>query len=157
MIPLTTSNAAFIPSIQVVESLKKILADTHILYVKAHGFHWNVTGFRFNDLHSFFGNQYNELFTALDELGERIRKLGQKAPSSMAELMKLSSIKESSSNLNAQEMLKALLEGHISLSTSCKNLFVISEQGKDYATMDLATKRIESHEKSIWVLRSLLE
>lgn len=157
MIPLTTSNAAFIPSIQVVESLKKILADTHILYVKAHGFHWNVTGFRFNDLHSFFGNQYNELFTALDEIGERIRKLGQKAPSSMAELMKLSSIKESSSNLNAQEMLKALLEGHISLSTSCKNLFVISEQGKDYATMDLATKRCESHEKSIWVLRSLLE
>lgn len=157
MIPLTTSNASFIPSIQVVESLRKILADTHILYVKAHGFHWNVTGFRFNDLHSFFGIQYNELFTALDELGERIRKLGQKAPSSMAELMKLASIKESSSNLNAQEMLKALLEGHISLSTSCKNLFVISEQGKDYATMDLATKRIESHEKSIWMLRSLLE
>lgn len=157
MIPLTNSNAAFIPSIQVVESLRKILADTHILYVKAHGFHWNVTGFRFNDLHAFSGNQYNELFTALDELGERIRKLGQKAPSSMAELIKLASIKESNSNLNAQEMLKALLEGHISLSTSCKNLFVISEQGKDYATMDLATKQIESHEKSIWMLKSLLE
>ena len=157
MIPLTTATAAFIPSIQVVESLKKILADTHILYVKAHGFHWNVTGFRFNDLHAFFGNQYTELFEAIDDLGERIRKLGQKAPSSMAELMKLASIKESGSNLNAQEMLKALLEGHQALSTSCKNLFVISEQGKDYATMDLATKRIESHEKSIWMLKSLLE
>jgi starvation-inducible DNA-binding protein len=147
---MLSPNAAFMPSVQVVESLRKILADTHTLYVKVHGFHWNVTGFRFNDLHAFFGSQYNEL-------GERIRKLGQKAPSSMAELMKLASIKESSSNLNAQEMLKSLLEGHQTLTISYKNLFVISEQGKDYATMDLATKRIESHEKSIWMLRSLLE
>jgi starvation-inducible DNA-binding protein len=154
---MLSPNAAFMPSVQVVESLRKILADTHTLYVKVHGFHWNVTGFRFNDLHAFFGSQYNELFSALDELGERIRKLGQKAPSSMAELMKLASIKESSSNLNAQEMLKSLLEGHQTLTISYKNLFVISEQGKDYATMDLATKRIESHEKSIWMLRSLLE
>jgi starvation-inducible DNA-binding protein len=75
----------------------------------------------------------------------------------MTELMKLASIKETIGVPNAQEMVKALLEGHMNLAVSNKNLFVIAEQGKDYATMDLATKRCESHEKSIWMLKSLLE
>ena len=139
------------------QGLSKVLADSYLLYLKTHAFHWNVEGPMFNTLHLMFEEQYNELFTAVDEIAERIRALGYPAPGSYKSFSKLSSIKESEDSLSANEMIKELLEGQETVIRTLRDLIAVANTAQDESTADLATARMKQHEKVAWMLRSLLE
>lgn len=141
---------------EIAEGLAKFMADTYTLYLKTHGFHWNVTGSMFNTLHLMFETQYNELWAAIDVIAERIRALDAFAPGSYAELSKLTTLKEASGVPHAKEMIAQLLEGHEAVIREARNLSEVAEKGDDEATLDLLTQRLQIHEKTAWMLRSLL-
>ncbi len=134
-----------------------VLADTFTLYLKTHNFHWNVTGQRFRELHLMFEEQYNELWLATDLLAERIRSLGEFAPATYREFAALTSIPEPDGIPAAERMIAQLLEGHEAIVQRAREVFPLAEQASDQATMDLLTQRMQSHEKTAWMLRSLLE
>lgn len=138
------------------DGLKRLLADTYVLYLKTHGYHWNVTGPMFESLHNSFMTQYTELWNAIDPIAERIRSLGFFAPGTYSELGKLTSIKEDSSVPAATDMLKNLVEGHESVIRTARSVFVAAEKGSDQATMDLLTQRLDVHEKTAWMIRAVL-
>jgi starvation-inducible DNA-binding protein len=127
------------------------------LYLKTHNFHWNVTGPMFQTLHLMFETQYNELWTAIDLVAERIRSLGAPAPGTYAEFARLSSIKETPGVPKARDMLKQLVLGHEAVVRTARALFPAVENAGDEATADLLTQRIQLHEKTAWMLRALLE
>jgi starvation-inducible DNA-binding protein len=141
----------------IADGLGRLLADTYSLYLKTHNFHWNVTGPMFQTLHLMFETQYNELWTATDLIAERIRSLGHFAPGSYSEFGKLSSIKETAGVPKAREMIKLLVSGHEAVTRTARSLFPAVEKAGDEATADLLTQRIQLHEKTGWMLRSLLE
>ncbi len=141
----------------IAEGLGHLLADTYSLYLKTHNFHWNVTGPMFQTLHLMFETQYNELWTATDLIAERIRSLGHFAPGSYSEFGKLSSIKETVGVPKAKEMIKLLVSGHEAVARTARSLFPAVEKASDEATADLLTQRIQLHEKTAWMLRSLLD
>ena len=141
----------------IAKGLGHVLADTYSLYLKTHYFHWNVTGPMFQTLHLMFETQYNELWTATDLIAERIRSLGHFAPGSYTEFGKLSSIKETVGVPKAREMIKQLVSGHEAVARTARSLFPAVEKASDEATADLLTQRIQLHEKTAWMLRSLLE
>jgi starvation-inducible DNA-binding protein len=136
--------------------LSKLLADTYTLYLKTHNFHWNVTGPMFQTLHLMFETEYTELSIAVDEIAERIRALGQLAPASYAQYMKLTSIKESDGNLKDVEMIDELVKGQESVIKTARAVLPSAEKSNDQATIDLVTRRLHIHEKTAWMLRSLL-
>jgi starvation-inducible DNA-binding protein len=140
-----------------VEGLSRLLADTYTLYLKTHNFHWNVTGPQFNSLHLMFESQYTELSQAVDLIAERIRALGHFAPGSYREFGKLSSITEAEGTPNANEMIKQLVEGNETVSRTARSLFPLVDKSNDEATADLLTQRMQYHEKTAWMLRSMLE
>ena len=142
---------------EIAEGLSRLLADTYTLYLKTHNFHWNVTGPRFQNLHIMFEQQYTELSVAFDLIAERIRTLGFPAPGSCEVFGALTSIKESTDVPNAQEMLRQLLDGQEVVVRTARTLFSILEKAQDQATADLLTQRIQQHEKTAWMLRSLLQ
>jgi len=142
---------------QVVQGLSSLLADTYTLYLKTHSFHWNVEGPMFQTLHVMFMGQYTEMWNALDIIAERIRSLGHYAPGTYAEFSKLSSIKESKAVPKAEQMIKELIEGHESVIRTIREMFPTAEQAKDQTTMDVLTQRLDVHEKTAWMLRSLLK
>lgn len=142
---------------QIAEGLGRVLADTYVLYGKTHGFHWNVTGPMFNTLHLMFMEEYTELWNALDELAERIRALGLPAPFGSGELMKLASIPETDGIPEAMAMVKELVSGHEAVARTAREVFAIASDAKDEPTADLLTQRLQIHEKTAWMLRSLLE
>lgn len=145
---------------EIVQGLSRVLADTYSLYLKTHAFHWNVTGPLFNTLHLMFETQYNELWLAVDLVAERIRALGELSPGSYTDFAKLTAIKESNSShgpVQATEMIKQLLEGHETVARTARSVFPIAEKGQDEASLDMLTGRITLHEKTAWMLRSLLE
>lgn len=141
----------------IAEGLKSVLADTYTLYLKTHHFHWNVTGPMFTTLHLMFETQYNELWLATDMIAERIRALGVFAPGSYAEFSKLTSIKESDQIPTATEMIAELVEGHEAVARTLRSVFPTAEKGSDEVTADLLTQRLQVHETTAWMLRSLLE
>ncbi len=141
----------------IAEGLSHLLADTYGLYLKTHAFHWNVTGPMFNTLHAMFMTQYSELWTALDEIAERIRSLGHFAPGSYSQYAKLSSVKEETGVPAAMDMVRQLVEGHEAVARTARKVFPAAEKGGDEATADLLTQRLQIHEKTAWMLRSLLE
>lgn len=141
---------------EIAKGLGKVLADTFTLYLKTHYFHWNVTGPMFNTLHLMFETQYNELWTSTDDIAERMRALDEHAPGTYAEFTKLTSLKETTSVPGAQEMIAQLLEGHEAVARTARSVFPVAEKGNDEATADLLTQRIQYHEKTAWMLRSLL-
>jgi starvation-inducible DNA-binding protein len=141
---------------EVAKGLGKLLADTFTLYLKTHYFHWNVTGPMFNTLHLMFETQYNELWTSTDDIAERMRALDEHAPGTYAEFTKLTSLKETTSVPSAQEMIAQLLEGHEAVARTARSVFPVAEKGNDEASADLLTQRIQYHEKTAWMLRSLL-
>lgn len=141
---------------QTAAALSAVLADTFRLYMKVHGFHWNVSGPRFRVLHQMFEEQYNELWQALDPIAERIRALGQPAPGSLASMAALGSLPEVEGVLGARAMMKAALDGHVALAVSTKAAVAVAERAGDPATADLLTQRIASHEKTAWMLRAML-
>jgi starvation-inducible DNA-binding protein len=142
---------------KIAEGLSHLMADTYTLYLKTHGFHWNVTGPMFNTLHLMFETQYNELWTAVDLIAERIRSLGVYAPGSYQQIGKLSSIKEEPKVPNAEEMLRQLVAGHEAVVRTAREVFPVAEKGNDESTCDLLTQRMQLHEKTAWMLRSMLQ
>lgn len=141
----------------IAEGVSRLLADTYSLYLKTHYFHWNVTGPMFNTLHLMFEGQYNELALAVDLVAERIRSLDVYAPGTYSQFAKLSSIKEPVGVPKANEMIKELVAGHETVCRTARSVFPAAESASDEATKDLLTQRLQLHEKTGWMLRSLLE
>lgn len=140
------------------EALSRVLADTTTLYLKTHGYHWNVTGPHFAALHTLFETQYTELHDAADLIAERIRALGEYAPASYRAYARLTSIQESGDNISpAMEMVRDLAEGNETLSKSCRAAFKVAEEADDQGTMDLLIQRMQASEKAAWMLRSHLQ
>jgi starvation-inducible DNA-binding protein len=142
---------------EIAAGLGRLLADTYGLYLKTHNFHWNVTGPMFQTLHLMFETQYNELALAVDQIAERIRALGAPAPGSYSEFTRLSTIKEARGVPRAEEMIRQLVDGQEAVVRTARSVFPVVERAGDQATADLLTQRIQLHEKTAWMLRSLLE
>jgi starvation-inducible DNA-binding protein len=141
----------------IANGLNHLLADTYTLYLMTHNFHWNVKGPMFNTLHLMFETQYTELAEAVDVIAERIRALGYPAPGTYGEFIEMSSIKEITGQPNAEEMIKHLVHGQESVVRTARSLFNVVEKASDGPTADLLTQRMQLHEKTAWMLRSLLE
>lgn len=135
-------------------ALKKLLADTYTLYLKTHGYHWNVEGPHFQQLHLQFMEQYTEMWTAVDELAERIRAPGHYAPSSYSEMSGLSSIKEEAGSPDWQEMVTNLAKGHEQVAKTAHEVLRVAEEIGDEATSDVVAPRLTLHEKTAWMLRA---
>jgi starvation-inducible DNA-binding protein len=142
---------------KVISSLEALLADSYTLYVKTHGYHWNVTGPMFGSLHLMFEGQYTELALAVDEIAERIRALGAPAPGSYSQFAALTSLDEDTTVPKALDMVGALVADHEKVAASARSLVRAAEAAGDDATVDLGVRRIEVHEKTAWMLRSHLE
>lgn len=141
---------------EIAQGLSHLLADTYTLYLKTHNFHWNVTGPMFQTLHLMFEQQYNELALAVDLIAERIRALGFPAPGTYKEFVELSSIREEEGVPSAQEMIRKLVEGQEAVVRTARSIFPAVERSHDEPTADLLTQRMQVHEKTAWMLRSLL-
>lgn len=142
---------------EIAAGLSRLLADTYTLYLKTHNFHWNVKGPLFQTLHLMFETQYNELALAVDLIAERIRALGFAAPGTYGEFAELSSIKEDRGVPAATRMIQLLLEGQEAVIRTARSIFLVVDQNQDEPTADLLTQRMQIHEKTAWMLRSLLE
>ncbi len=142
---------------EIAEEMTHLLADTYTLYLKTHNFHWNVTGQMFNSLHLMFETQYNELWLATDEIAERIRALGAFVPGTGVQFAQLSSIKEETRVPEWKAMVKQLVEGHETAARTAREVFKISDDANDQPTADMVTARMQAHEKTAWMLRSLLQ
>ncbi|PIT98737.1 MAG: DNA starvation/stationary phase protection protein [Bdellovibrionales bacterium CG10_big_fil_rev_8_21_14_0_10_45_34] len=142
---------------KIASELGVLLADSYTLYLKTHNYHWNVTGPMFNTLHLMFETQYTELATAVDVIAERIRSLGEPAPGSYHAFSRLTNVKEEDSLPGAHEMISNLVTAHETVVRSARKIFPVAEKSSDEATCDLLTQRIQLHEKTAWMLRSLLE
>ena len=142
---------------QIADGLGRLLADTWVLYGKTHGFHWNVTGPMFTSLHGMFDTQYNELWDSLDEIAERIRALGLAAPFGDSSLSKLASIEEATTIPAAMDMVKQLVADHEAVARTARSVFELADAANDQPSADLLTQRLQVHEKTAWMLRSVLE
>lgn len=136
--------------------LSRLLADTYTLYLKTHNFHWNVTGPLFNTLHLMFETQYNELALAVDLIAERIRALGLPAPGSYAQFAQLTRIQEETRVPKAEEMILQLVKDQEAVVRTARSIFPAVEKASDEPTADLLTQRMQVHEKTAWMLRSML-
>jgi starvation-inducible DNA-binding protein len=141
----------------VVAPLERLLADSYTLYTKSHNYHWNVTGPMFTTLHTLFEQQYTELATAIDEIAERIRSLGARAPGSFSEFVKLASVREDTGSPAATKMIRNLLADQEAVSKSARLVVEAAEKVNDVASADLGTRRMDVHQKHAWMLRSHLE
>ena len=141
---------------ELAKGLSKLLADTYTLYLKTHNFHWNVTGPHFQQLHLMFMTQYTEMWTAVDEVAERIRALGEFAPGGYKEFAALSSIKESEGQPDWKEMINQLVAGHEEVIRTCRALLPQVQEAGDESSNALIGDRLRIHEKTAWMLRSLL-
>lgn len=142
----------------IAAGLSRLLADTYTLYLTTHNFHWNVNGPMFSALHSMFMTQYTELWNAVDPIAERIRSLGHVAPGSYAQFRQLSSIADAPVQPpKALAMVRILVEGHEAVARTARDLFPLATEANDQPTADLLTQRLAVHERTAWMLRSLLE
>ena len=142
---------------KIAHGLSALLADSYTLYLMTHNFHWNVTGPMFNTLHLMFMGQYSEQWTALDLIAERIRALGHPAPGTYKEFIKLASITEVNGVPKATDMICHLVKAQEATARTARELFPLVHAANDQPTADLLTQRLEVHEKTAWMLRSLLE
>ncbi len=140
----------------IADGLSRVLADSYTLYLKTHNYHWNVKGPMFNTLHLMFEQQYNELALAVDQIAERIRALGHPAPGSYASYAKLTAIPEEEGAPEAEAMIENLLAGHETVARTARAVFPLADEGSDEPTADLLTQRMDVHEKTAWMLRSML-
>lgn len=141
---------------EIADRLSGLLADSYSLYLKTHNFHWNVTGPQFNTLHAMFETQYTELAIAVDDIAERIRALGVKAPGSYTEFSKRTNVADASGGETAEEMVAALVDGQETVARTARDAFPAAEAANDQPTSDLLTQRMQIHEKNAWMLRSML-
>ena len=145
------------PKQAVVDALSVLLASSYTLYLKTHNYHWNVTGPMFTTLHTLFETNYTELATAVDEIAERIRALGAFAPGSYSAFNQLSAVKEDTGRPDAKEMIRVLAADQEVIADSARRVIAAAEDAGDQASADLATRRLDVHEKTAWMLRSHLE
>jgi starvation-inducible DNA-binding protein len=141
----------------IAQGLAALLADSYTLYLMTHNFHWNVTGKQFTSLHQMFMDQYTEQWTALDTIAERIRALGHPAPGTYREFAELASVKEVKGVPKAMDMVRHLVSAQEATARTARKLFPLVEAAGDQPTADLLTQRLEVHEKTAWMLRSILE
>ena len=141
---------------RVADSLSRVMADTFVLYLKTHNFHWNVIGPKFHTLHQLFEEQYNELWSAVDPIAERIRSLGFVAPGSFKEFSKLTYLNEPDGPMSAGDMVAELLRDHEMSARSVRSALSTARTAVDASTEELLTQRLAAHEKAAWKLRSLL-
>jgi starvation-inducible DNA-binding protein len=142
---------------KIAEGLSHLLADSYTLYLKTHNFHWNVTGPQFQTLHLMFETHYNELALAVDLIAERIRSLGVYAPGTYSEFAKLTSIKEPKGIPSSEKMINELIAGHEAVVKTARSIFPLVDAANDEVSADLLTQRMQVHEKTAWMLRSLLD
>jgi len=142
---------------EISDGLAKVLADTYLLYLKTHGYHWNVRGPHFQQLHALFEEQYREMWDAVDEIAERIRALGHDAPGSYQSMAKLASVEEREDVPKAGEMLADLVKGNEAVLKTVRAVMPSAQDGGDEASFDLMVERLSAHEKAAWMLRSHLE
>ena len=140
----------------VAQELTKVLADSFAVYLKTHGYHWNVRGPEFFSFHNLLEQQYRDIWAALDEIAERIRALGVLAPQSFSGFGNLTSIKDGDPEKEATAMLKELLKDHEPLIATARKAFDAADAAGDEASADLMTQRLAAHEKFAWMLRSTL-
>ena len=141
----------------IAEGLSRLLADTYLLYLKTHNFHWNVEGPMFQTLHLMFMGQYTEAWNAIDPIAERIRALGHYAPGTYRQYVQLASIRETEGVPKAEKMIKDLIEGQEAVARTARSVLPIADAANDQPTLDLLTQRLDIHEKNAWMLRSLLK
>ena len=141
----------------IAKGLSRLLADTYVLYLKTHNFHWNVEGPMFQTLHQMFMAQYTETWNAIDLVAERIRSLGHYAPGTYREYLALARIKETPGVPRAEQMVKLLIEGQEAVVRTAREVLPLAERADDQPTLDLLTQRMQVHEKNAWMLRSLLK
>ena len=142
----------------IANGLSRLLADTYVLYLKTHSFHWNVEGPMFQTLHLMFMGQYTEAWNAIDPIAERIRSLGHPAPGSYAQFAALSSLQDAPATPpKALDMVRILVEGHEAVARTARSLFPVVDKASDEPTADLLTQRLTVHEQTAWMLRSWLE
>ncbi|WP_445664282.1 Dps family protein [Fodinibius sp. AD559] len=142
---------------KIAEALSRVLADSYMLYLKTHNYHWNVTGELFHSLHEQFEEQYTELADAIDEIAERIRALGYRAPGTFKEFNELTSVDEQQDEPDAMEMVRRLAEGNEQVLRTAREALDPANEAEDEATIDLLTERLKVHSKTAWMLRSHLE
>lgn len=142
---------------EISDGLARVLADSYLLYMKTHGYHWNVKGPHFQQLHALFQEQYDETWAAVDDIAERIRALGHDAPGSYAAIAKLASVEEREDVPNASGMLQDLINGNEAVLKTIRAAMPSMEEGGDEASFDLMVQRLTAHEKAAWMLRSHLE
>ncbi len=140
----------------IAKDLSRLLADSYTLYLKTHNYHWNVTGPQFNSLHLMFEAQYTELALAVDLIAERIRAIGVKAPGSYREYSALTSIDEAVGDLTAEQMVADLVKGHETIARTAREIFPVVDEARDEPSADLLTQRMQLHEKTAWMLRSVI-
>ena len=141
----------------IAKGLSRLLADTYVVYLKTHNFHWNVEGPMFQTLHQMFMEQYTEAWNAIDLVAERIRSLGHYAPGTYREYLELSRVKEAPGVPKAEQMVKLLIEGQEAVVKTAREILPLAEKADDQPTLDLLTQRMQVHEKNAWMLRSLLK
>lgn len=141
---------------KIAAGLSKLLADSYTLYLKTHNYHWNVSGPHFGALHQMFEVQYTELAAAIDEIAERIRALGVRAPGSYTAFARLATVSEASDDEDAAEMIRQLVLGQEAVVRTAREAFAEADKAKDEPTADLLTQRMQNHEKNAWMLRSML-
>ena len=141
----------------IAQGLSRLLADTYVVYLKTHNFHWNVEGPMFQTLHQMFMEQYTETWNAIDLVAERIRSLGHYAPGTYAEYNKLARLKETPGVPKAEQMVRLLIEGQEAIVKTAREVLPVAEKADDQPTLDLLTQRMQVHEKNAWMLRSLLK
>ena len=143
--------------VAIVHGLSKLLADTYVVYLKTHSFHWNVEGPMFQTLHQMFMEQYTETWNAIDLIAERIRSLGEYAPGTYTQYSKLASICETDGVPKAEEMVRLLIEGQEAIVRTAREVLPLAEGASDEPTLDLLTQRMHVHETHAWMLRSLVK
>ena len=141
----------------IAKGLSRLLADTYVVYLKTHNFHWNVEGPMFQTLHQMFMEQYTETWNAIDLVAERIRSLGHYAPGTYREYLELARVKETPGQPRAEQMVRLLIEGQEAIVRTAREVLPIAEKADDQPTLDLLTQRMQVHEKNAWMLRSLLK
>ena len=141
----------------IAHGLSRLLADTYVVYLKTHNFHWNVEGPMFQTLHQMFMEQYTEAWNAIDLVAERIRSLGHYAPGTYKEYLGLARVKETPGVPKAEQMVRLLIEGQEAVVRTAREVLPLAERADDQPTLDLLTQRMQIHEKNAWMLRSLLE
>lgn len=140
---------------EVAQSLSKVLANTYMLFIKTQGVHWNVGGTAFVSIHTLTEEHYENMYKAIDEIAERIRALGVKAPASYTRYGELSEIKDRDEIQSADDMIGMLIEDHATVVRSMRETIEWCEDRKDFVTADMMIERMGWHEEAIWMLRAL--